>query len=244
VRGRMPRSDEPALSPLHGSHFKEPQFQRVMPVSRAVWLRFTDTERQMVCSSKGQLPTVTSQAVARDSHGARMCVSALAHRTLHRIALQKTHLTPHTNPVDFPVFAFVSRMNVPPCNGGSNRLHLQAAGWTGCCQRFLCCDERPCNLQGNCQLLAVGLEGNPNDSAGQRAARSRKQLYALMGCQLHGLFHPGAPVCSSIGIVARALAEMVGFSQRNSSLGRSGFKSELDTQVTSAFDVPLQYWSW
>ena len=74
MRGRMPRDDEPALSPLHGSHFKEPQFQRVMPVSRAVWLRFTDTERQTVCSTKGQLPTVTNQAAAEGSDGARMCV--------------------------------------------------------------------------------------------------------------------------------------------------------------------------
>ncbi len=80
MRERMPRSDESAMSPLHASHFKEPQFQRVMPVSRAVWLRFTDTERQTVGSSKGQLPTVTSQAVEKDSSGARMCVTAVFHR--------------------------------------------------------------------------------------------------------------------------------------------------------------------
>ena len=86
MRGRMPRSEESSLSPLHGSHFKEPQFQRVTPISRAVWLRYTDVERQTVSSSKGQLPTVTSQAGGNDSSGGRRCVKMLAvHRGICRL---------------------------------------------------------------------------------------------------------------------------------------------------------------
>ena len=72
MRKRIPREESP-LSPLHGSHFKEPQYQRVTPVSRPVWLRYTDIDRQTVCSSKGQLPTVTSREESTDNNGRSTC---------------------------------------------------------------------------------------------------------------------------------------------------------------------------
>ena len=126
MRGRMPR-EESVPSPLHGSHFKEPQFQRVTPVSRAVWLRFTDVERQTVCSSKGQLPTVTSRSALQGSNGARTCVMALMHRSSARCMYFCAVSWPPCHLRVLPAFAAVSCRDTDTCHGGSDRLRSEAA---------------------------------------------------------------------------------------------------------------------
>ena len=43
------------------------QFQRITPVSRAIWQRYTHPERQTIERCKGELPTVTSRAAPDDA---------------------------------------------------------------------------------------------------------------------------------------------------------------------------------